>query len=98
MLKYELAISLALNIGKYCYSYLNGLADLWCLRGGTRRRAFRYIYKPGNPSRTRGRAYLFHVFLTTTWNFKEVQRSILLIIMIIKEILLFIFICFDFGN
>jgi len=31
--------------------------------------------KPGNPSRTRGRAYLFHVFLTTTRNFTEIQRS-----------------------
>jgi len=91
MLKYELATSLTLNIEKYCYFYLNGLADLWCLRGGTRRREFRYIYKPGKPSRTRGRAYLFHVFLTTTRNFNEIQRSILLI-MIICEILLFI--CF----
>ena len=35
MLKYELATSLRLNIEKYCYSYLNGLADLWCLRGGS---------------------------------------------------------------
>ena len=33
MFKYELATSLTLNIEKYCYSYLNGLADLWCLRG-----------------------------------------------------------------
>ena len=33
MFKYELATSLSLNIEKYCYSYLNGLADLWCLRG-----------------------------------------------------------------
>jgi len=35
MFKYELATctSLTLNIKKYCYSYLNGLADLWCLRG-----------------------------------------------------------------
>jgi len=50
---------------KYCYSYLNRLADPWCLRGETRRREFPSIYKPGNPSRTRGRAYslfLFHVF------------------------------------
>jgi len=28
-----LATLLTLNIKKYCYSYLNGLADLWCLRG-----------------------------------------------------------------
>jgi len=53
MLKYELATSMTLNIEKYCYSYWNGLAYLWCLRGGTHRREFRYIYKPGNPSRTR---------------------------------------------
>ena len=33
MFQYELATSLMLNIEKYCYSYLNGLADLWCLRG-----------------------------------------------------------------
>ena len=33
MFKYELATLLTLNIEKYCYSYLNGLADLWCLRG-----------------------------------------------------------------
>ena len=33
MFKYELATSLTLNIEKYCYSYWNGLADLWCLRG-----------------------------------------------------------------
>jgi len=46
MLKFELATSQTLNIDKYCNSYLNGLADLWCLRGGTRRREFRYIYKP----------------------------------------------------
>ena len=32
MFKYELATSLTLNIEKYCYSYLSGLADLWCLR------------------------------------------------------------------
>jgi len=31
MFKYELATSLTLNIEKYCY--LNGLADLWCIRG-----------------------------------------------------------------
>jgi len=93
MLTYELATSLMLNIEPYCYSYLNGLADLWCLRGGTRR----YIYNPGNPSRTRGRAYLFHVFLTTTRSFNEIQRSILLI-MIICDMAMFIFICFDFGT
>jgi len=97
MLKYELATSLTLNIEKYCFSYLNGLADLWCLRGGTRRREFRYIYKPGNPSRTRGRAYLFHDFLTTTRTFNEIQRSILLI-MIICEILLFSFYLFWFWE
>ena len=28
-----MATSLTLNIEKYCYSYLNGLADLCCLRG-----------------------------------------------------------------
>ena len=28
-----LPLTLALNIEKYCYSYLNGLVDLWCLRG-----------------------------------------------------------------
>jgi len=28
-----MATSLTLNIKKYCYSYLNGLVDLWCLRG-----------------------------------------------------------------
>ena len=55
-----------------------------------RRREFRYIYKPGNPSRTRGRAYLFHVCLTTTRNINEIQISILLI-MILCEILLFIY-------
>ena len=33
MLRYELATSLTLNIEKYCYSYVNGLADLWGLRG-----------------------------------------------------------------
>ena len=33
MFKYELASSLTLNIEKYCFPYLNGLADLWCLRG-----------------------------------------------------------------
>ena len=32
MLRYELATSLTLNIEKYCYSCVNGLADLWCLR------------------------------------------------------------------
>jgi len=78
MLKYELATSLTLNIEKYCYSYLNGLADLWYLRGGARQWEFLYIYKSGNPSGIRGRAYLFHVFfLTTTKNFNEIQRSIL---------------------
>jgi len=35
MLKYELATSLTLNIEKCCYSYLYGLADFWCLRGGS---------------------------------------------------------------
>jgi len=63
MLKYKLATSLTPNIENYCYSYLNGLADLWCLKGGTRRKEFRYIYKPGTPSMIRGRAYLFYVFL-----------------------------------
>jgi len=48
------------------------------------------IYKPGNPSRTRGRAYLFHIFLTTKRNFIEIQITITLII-IICEILLFIY-------
>jgi len=33
MFKYELATLLTLNVEKYCYSYLNGLVDLWCLRG-----------------------------------------------------------------
>jgi len=33
MLRHELATSLTLNIEKYCYSCVNGLADLWCLRG-----------------------------------------------------------------
>ena len=33
MLRYELATSLTLNIEKYCYSCVNRLADLWCLRG-----------------------------------------------------------------
>jgi len=99
MFQYELATSLTLNIERYCYSYVNGLSDLWCLRGGTRQREVRYFYKPGNPSRTRGRAYLFHAFLTTTRNFNEIQRSILLIMIICEiVILLSIFICFDFGN
>ena len=35
MLKYEVGTSLTLNIEKYCYFYLIGLADLWCLRGGS---------------------------------------------------------------
>jgi len=86
MLKYVLATSLTLYIEKYCYSYLNGLADLW-----------RWFFTYSNPPRTKGRAYFVHVFLTTTKNFNEIQRSILLI-MIIWEILLFIFIYFDFGN
>jgi len=29
----DMATSLTLNIEKYCYSCVNGLADLWCLRG-----------------------------------------------------------------
>ena len=33
MFKYELATLVMLNIETYCYSYLNELADLWCLRG-----------------------------------------------------------------
>ena len=37
---YKLATSLTLNIEKYCNSYLNGLADLWCLRGRCLPKAF----------------------------------------------------------
>jgi len=58
---------------------------------GAWRSGFRYIYKPGNPYRTRERAYLFHIFLTTTRNINEIKRSILLV-MIICEIQLFILI------
>ena len=71
-------------------------ALVWLLLGA-RRREFCSIYKPGNPSRTRGRAYLFHIFLTTTRNFNEIESRILLI-MIICETLLFILICFNIGN
>ena len=65
-------------------------AFFWLLRGA-RRREFRYIYKPENPSRTGGREYLFHIFLTTTRDFNEIERSILLI-MVICEIQLFWFV------
>ena len=51
-----------------------------------------YIYKPGNFSSSRGCADLFHIFLTTMRDFNEIQRNILLI-MIICEILQFILIC-----
>jgi len=39
------------------------------------------IYNPGNPFRSRGHAYLFHI-LTTTRGFSKIQRSILLILII----------------
>ena len=47
-----------------------------------------------NPSRTRGRAYMFHIFLTITMNSNED----VLLIMVICVILLFILICFNFWN
>ena len=50
-------------------------AALFCLLQDARRKQFRYIYKPGNPSLTSGRAYLFHICLTTTINFNEIERS-----------------------
>ena len=74
-------------------------ALVWLLQGA-RRREFRYIYKPRNPSRTRGRAYLLHLFyisLTTTRNFNEIERIILLI-MIICETQLFCFYLFQFWE
>jgi len=40
----------------------NWWAALFWLSQGARRREFRYIYKTGNPSRFRGRVYLFHIF------------------------------------
>ena len=49
---------------------------------------FRNIYKPGNPSRSSDRAYLFYILLMTTTNFIEIQRSMLWI-KIICEILQF---------
>jgi len=61
-------------------------ALVWLLQGA-RPKEFRYIDKPRNPSRPRGPAYLFHIFQTTMRNFNEIERSILLI-MIICEILL----------
>jgi len=64
-------------------------AVLVCLLQGARRREFRYIYKPGNPPMTRWRAYLFHMFLTTTKNFNEIEINIVLT-MFICEILLFL--------
>ena len=71
-------------------------ALVWLLQS-TQRREFRYIYKPGNPSRTRGHTYLFVFFLMERRNFNEIERSILLI-MIYLEILLFILIHYNFGN
>jgi len=46
------------------------------------RREFGDTYKPGNPSRTRGHAYLFYIFPMIPRNFNEIQRSILLIMII----------------
>jgi len=62
-------------------------ALFWLLQGAWQRE-FRYVYKPGHPSRTRGHAYWFHMFLTTTRNFNEIER--ILLTMTICEILLFI--------
>jgi len=39
-------------------------ALVWLVQGA-RRREFRYTYKPGNASRTRGRAYFFYIFTQT---------------------------------
>jgi len=62
-------------------------ALVWPLQGA-RRKEFRYIDKPRNPPRTSGRAYLFDFsFQTTMRNFNEIEKRILLI-MIICEILL----------
>ena len=99
MLKYELATSLTLNEEKmlplFEWTSQTLVSQRWLFTYSQVRVEweFRYIYKQGNPSRSRGRAYLFHVFLTTTRNDNEIQRSILLI-MIICEILLFIFYLF----
>jgi len=73
-------------------------AALVWLSQGARRREFRHIYKPGNLFMTGGRAYLFHIYLTTTNNCSMKLKKSILLIMIICEILLFIFICFSYGN
>jgi len=44
-------------------------AALVCLLQGARRREFVYIYKPGDPFRTIGRAFRFHIFSTDNEEF-----------------------------
>jgi len=71
----------------------NKRAALFWLLQGARRREFRYIYKPGNPSRTRGRAYLFHIFSNDNKDSMKLKAVFYVLIMIICEILcLFLFV------
>jgi len=60
----DLKLELPINVLRYF--------DFW---QGARRREFRYIYKPGNPFKTRERAYFFHIFKPQreiSVNFKEI--------------------------
>ena len=52
------------------------------------RREFRFIYKPEILPGKDDMRILFHIFLTTTRNHNEIQRSILLIMIICEMLLL----------
>ena len=72
MFKYELATSLMLNIEKYCYSYLNGLADLWCLRGRCLPIALYAINKPSTIVNT---DLVIHVSTQTSCDDRSISNT-----------------------